>query len=47
MSTETKEKKINWSLVLIFALWFASWNVLWGIYNNYLPIFLQAGGENL
>jgi MFS family permease len=47
MSTEVKEeKKIGWSIILIFALWFASWNVLWGIYNNYLPIFFQAGGEN-
>jgi MFS family permease len=28
---------------LIFGLMSASWNSIWGIYNNYVPIILQAG----
>jgi len=32
-----------WKYVLVFGLMSASWNAIWGIYNNYVPIFLQAG----
>lgn len=32
-----------WKYVLTFGLMSAAWNAIWGIYNNYVPIFLQAG----
>ncbi|MEI6388963.1 MAG: MFS transporter [Spirochaetota bacterium] len=41
-----KQKGIPWSQIMVFSMWFASWNILWGIYNNYLPVLLQAGGVN-
>src|SRR5512133_567842 len=34
-----------WKYVLAFGLMSASWNAIWGIYNNYVPIFLQAGNS--
>jgi maltose/moltooligosaccharide transporter len=36
----------RFSIVIIFSFWFASWNILWGIYNNYVPVLLQAGGAD-
>lgn len=45
-TTSETSSKLGWGTVLIFSFWFASWNILWGVYNNYLPVLLQAGGEN-
>lgn len=44
-----KEKvkvRINWKYVLIFGFWEASLSVIWGVYNNYMPVFWQAGNPN-
>jgi MFS family permease len=47
---EPKEKKvkvrINWKYVLIFGFWEASLSVIWGVYNNYMPVFWQSGNPN-
>ncbi len=34
---------INWKYTIIFGLWFASWFVIWGTYNSYLPVIFQSG----
>jgi len=38
--------KINWKYTIIFGLWFASWFVIWGTYNSYLPVIFQSGNPN-
>lgn len=44
MSETTASKvKINWKYTIIFGLWFASWYVIWGTYNSYLPVIFQSG----
>jgi MFS family permease len=44
MSETTAPKvKINWKYTIIFGLWFASWFVIWGTYNSYLPVIFQSG----
>jgi MFS family permease len=44
MSAATAPKiKINWKYTIIFGLWFASWYVIWGTYNSYLPVIFQSG----
>lgn len=34
---------VNWKYTIIFGLWFASWFVIWGTYNSYVPVILQSG----
>ncbi len=44
MSETTAPKvKLNWKYTIIFGLWFASWFVIWGTYNSYLPVIFQSG----
>lgn len=44
MSTTTAPKvTVNWKYTIIFGLWFASWFVIWGTYNSYVPVILQSG----
>jgi maltose/moltooligosaccharide transporter len=38
--------KMNWKYVIIFGLWGAAWNIIWGVYNNYMPVFWQSGNVN-
>lgn len=44
---ESPEKKIkvhiNWTYVLIFGFWEAALAIIWGVYNNYMPVFWQSG----
>jgi len=41
-----KTKGPGWSQILVFSLWFATDTIVWGFYNNYIPVLLQAGGAN-
>lgn len=43
---EKKKIKINWLYVMIFGFWEASLAVIWGVYNNYMPVFWQSGNPN-
>ncbi len=44
MSTTIVQKiKINWKYTIIFGLWVASWYIIWGTYNAYLPVIFQSG----
>jgi MFS family permease len=44
MSETTAPKvSVNWKYTIIFGLWFASWFVIWGTYNSYLPVIFQSG----
>jgi MFS family permease len=44
MSQTTAPKiTVNWKYTIIFGLWFASWFVIWGTYNSYVPVILQSG----
>lgn len=40
--TKTKEK-LPWRIIVPFGLLLAGWSSLWAVYNNFLPVFLQAG----
>jgi MFS family permease len=47
MADKTAPKiKINWKYTIIFGLWGAAWNIIWGVYNNYMPVFWQSGNIN-
>lgn len=47
MSEITAPKiKMNWKYVIVFGLWGAAWNIIWGVYNNYMPVFWQSGNVN-
>ena len=47
MSATTAPKvKLNWKYTIIFGLWFASWFVIWGTYNSYLPVIFQSGNPD-
>jgi MFS family permease len=47
MAKQTAPKiKMNWKYVIIFGLWGAAWNIIWGVYNNYMPVFWQSGNPN-
>lgn len=35
--------KVSLKIVLLFGMMFAGWNIVWAVYNNYMPVFLQAG----
>lgn len=41
---ESKVKeKLPWRTILPFGFLLAGWSSLWAVYNNFVPIFLQAG----
>lgn len=41
---ETKIKeKLPWKVIVPFGLLLAGWSALWAVYNNFMPVFLQAG----
>lgn len=47
MSENTNLKvKINWKYTIIFGLWDAAWAMMWGVYNNYMPVFWQSGNPD-
>jgi maltose/moltooligosaccharide transporter len=46
LAIDTKKIHINWKYVLLFGLWDAAWAIMWGVYNNYMPVFWQAGNPN-
>ena len=40
---ETKIKeKLPWKVIVPFGLLLAGWSALWAVYNNFMPVFLQA-----
>ena len=39
-------KKDLWKYIIIFGLYQTAWAFIWGAYDNFFPVFLQAGGEN-
>lgn len=41
--TSALKVKVNWKYTIIFGLWAASWFVIWGTYNSYLPVIFQSG----
>ena len=34
---------LNWRVILPFGFLLAGWSTLWAVYNNFVPVFLQAG----
>ena len=40
---EQKKEKIPWKVVLPFGFILAGWSMLWAVYNNFVPVYLQAG----
>jgi len=46
MKKVMKKEKMPWAVILSFGLLFAGWSFAWAIYNNFVPIFLQAGNIN-
>lgn len=40
---EEKKEKINWKVILPFGFILAGWSMLWAVYNNFVPVYLQAG----
>jgi len=47
MSATTAPKvSVNWKYTIIFGLWFASWFVIWGTYNSYIPVIFQSGNPD-
>jgi maltose/moltooligosaccharide transporter len=42
----TPKMHINWTYVLMFGLWDAAWSIMWGVYNNYMPVFWQSGNPS-
>ena len=38
--------KMNWKYVILFGLWDAAWSMMWGVYNNYMPVFWQSGNPD-
>jgi len=43
---ESKKEKLNINIILPFGLLVAGWSALWAAYNNFLPVFLQAGNPD-
>ena len=41
-SSKVKEK-LPWRVILPFGFLLAGWSALWAVYNNFVPVFLQAG----
>ena len=44
--TQTKNEKLNWRVILPFGFLLAGWSSLWAVYNNFVPVFLQAGNPD-
>ncbi len=42
-STESVNKELILKVVLPFGFLLAGWSTLWAVYNNFVPVFLQAG----
>jgi maltose/moltooligosaccharide transporter len=40
---EATKEKLPWRIILPFGFLLAGWSALWAVYNNFVPIFLQAG----
>lgn len=40
---EKVKEKLPWRTILPFGFLLAGWSSLWAVYNNFVPIFLQAG----
>jgi len=40
---EEKKEKLNWKIILPFGFMLAGWSMLWAVYNNFVPVYLQAG----
>jgi maltose/moltooligosaccharide transporter len=43
MNMEEKKEKLNWKVILPFGFILAGWSMLWAVYNNFVPVYLQAG----
>jgi maltose/moltooligosaccharide transporter len=37
------KEKLPWRTILPFGFLLAGWSSLWAVYNNFVPVFLQAG----
>jgi maltose/moltooligosaccharide transporter len=37
------KEKLPWKIILSFGFLLAGWSSLWAVYNNFVPVFLQAG----
>ena len=42
----SKVKEGLWKYIIIFGLYQTAWAFIWGAYDNFFPVFLQAGGEH-
>jgi hypothetical protein len=40
---EGRELKLNWGFTFLIGLGFFGIEVLWRVYNNFVPIYLQSG----
>jgi|WetSurMetagenome_2_1015567.scaffolds.fasta_scaffold48071_2 maltose/moltooligosaccharide transporter len=40
---QEKKEKLNWKIILPFGFILAGWSMLWAVYNNFVPVYLQAG----
>jgi MFS family permease len=40
---EQKSEKLDWKVILPFGFILAGWSMLWAVYNNFVPVYLQAG----
>ncbi len=43
MDTEPKQPKLDYGKTLLIGFGFFGLSVMWKLYNDYVPIFLQAG----
>jgi MFS family permease len=39
----TVKEKLPWRIILPFGFLLAGWSSMWAVYNNFVPVFLQAG----
>jgi MFS family permease len=37
------KEKLPWKIILPFGFLLAGWSSMWAVYNNFVPVFLQAG----
>lgn len=38
-----RRERLPWRIILPFGFLLAGWSSLWAVYNNFVPVFLQAG----
>jgi maltose/moltooligosaccharide transporter len=43
LPVEKTKEKLPWRIILPFGFLLAGWSALWAVYNNFVPVFLQAG----